>query len=113
MVRCDDDNDENEVELHGQGTLEEFDGSDMQAKLHEVAEQVELHGQGTLEEFDGDQRELQYHASIHQILKKSPAALQLSIQRYDRPQHTFLAMCVGRQTRLPDGLVNRMVSQYL
>ena len=54
---------------------------------------------------------LQYHASIHQIVKKSPAALQLSIQRLDRPQHTFLAMCVGRQTRLPDGLVNRMVSQ--
>ena len=64
-------------------------------------------------QLSGDQRELQYHASIHQILKKSPAALQLSIQRYDRPQHTFLAMCVGRQTRLPDGLVNRMVSQYL
>ena len=54
---------------------------------------------------------LQYHASIHQIVKKSPAALQLSIQRLDRPQHTFLAMCVGWQTRLPDGLVNRMVSQ--
>ena len=53
----------------------------------------------------------QYHASIDQILNKSPAARRLSLQRMNRPGYKYLAMAVGKQKRLPDGLVACMVQQ--